>query len=82
MRIAQSLYEGVDLPGQGSVGLITYMRTDSLRLAPESIAMARKFIEKIMGRDFCQKNRINTFQKNVLKTPTKPSGPRTFVGAG
>ena len=34
MRIAQSLYEGVDLPGQGSVGLITYMRTDSLRLAP------------------------------------------------
>ena len=52
MRIAQSLYEGVDLPGQGSVGLITYMRTDSLRLAPESIAMARKFIEENYGKRF------------------------------
>ena len=37
MRIAQSLYEGVDIPGRGPVGLITYMRTDSLRLAPVAI---------------------------------------------
>ena len=44
MQLAQKLYEGVDLPGQGQTGLITYMRTDSVRLAPEAQEMARKFI--------------------------------------
>jgi len=47
MSIAQSLYEGVNLgQGQGNVGLITYMRTDSVRLAPESLSMARNYISK------------------------------------
>lgn len=44
MRIAQSLFEGVAVPGRGTTGLITYMRTDSLRLAPEAVSMARNFI--------------------------------------
>ncbi|WP_298029154.1 type I DNA topoisomerase [uncultured Dysosmobacter sp.] len=44
MAIAQQLYEGVDIEGEGSVGLITYMRTDSLRLSEEAIAAARSFI--------------------------------------
>lgn len=44
MRVAQSLFEGVAVPGRGTTGLITYMRTDSLRLAPEAIAMARNYI--------------------------------------
>lgn len=52
MRIAQSLYEGVDLPGHGPVGLITYMRTDSLRIAPEGISMARQYIEERYGDKF------------------------------
>jgi DNA topoisomerase-1 len=52
MRIAQSLYEGVDIPGKGPVGLITYMRTDSLRLAPEAIASSRKYIEEIIGSEY------------------------------
>lgn len=52
MRIAQSLYEGVELPGRGATGLITYMRTDSLRLAPEAISAARNFIEKAYGKAF------------------------------
>ena len=44
MRIAQQLYEGVDVPGEGSVGLITYMRTDSLNLSAEAVQAARGFI--------------------------------------
>ncbi|MDR1133619.1 MAG: type I DNA topoisomerase, partial [Synergistaceae bacterium] len=52
MRIAQSLYEGVEIPGRGPVGLITYMRTDSLRLAPEAIDASRAFIAKNMGSDY------------------------------
>ena len=44
MSIAQQLYEGVEIGGQGSVGLITYMRTDSLRLSEEALAAARDYI--------------------------------------
>ncbi|MBI3236301.1 MAG: type I DNA topoisomerase, partial [Chlamydiales bacterium] len=49
MGIAQGLYEGIDLGSDGSEGLITYMRTDSVRLAPEAIAAARKCILKEYG---------------------------------
>lgn len=49
MRVAQSLYEGIDLNGEGPVGLITYMRTDSTNLAPEAVAAARDYIEKQYG---------------------------------
>ncbi len=44
MAIAQQLYEGVDITGEGTVGLITYMRTDSLRLSEEALASAKEFI--------------------------------------
>ena len=49
MRIAQQLYEGVELGPEGSVGLITYMRTDSPRIAPEALAAARNYIEHKYG---------------------------------
>jgi DNA topoisomerase-1 len=49
MQIAQQLYEGIDLGGQGSVGLITYMRTDSTRVAAEAQAEARRYIEEKYG---------------------------------
>lgn len=52
MLLAQKLYEGVDLGGEGHVGLITYMRTDSTRIAAEAQAEARKFIEKTFGKDY------------------------------
>ncbi len=45
MQVAQQLYEGVDLGDEGSVGLITYMRTDSVRLSDEALQMARTFIQ-------------------------------------
>ena len=51
MRIAQQLYEGIDLTGEGPVGLITYMRTDSVNLAAEAVAEIREVIEKRFGKD-------------------------------
>ena len=52
MSIAQQLYEGVEIAGQGSVGLITYMRTDSLRLSDEAMAAAGSFIRERYGEDY------------------------------
>ncbi len=52
MSIAQQLYEGVDIAGEGTVGLITYMRTDSLRLSDEATAAARDFILGRYGKDY------------------------------
>ena len=49
MSIAQQLYEGVDVEGEGTLGLITYMRTDSLRIAPEALAEAADFIKARYG---------------------------------
>jgi DNA topoisomerase-1 len=52
MQIAQSLYEGVEIPGQGSVGLITYMRTDSTRISPVAIDAVRTYITEQIGKEF------------------------------
>ena len=52
MTIAQQLYEGVDVTGEGTVGLITYMRTDSLRLSEEALAAARSYIEGRYGKEY------------------------------
>ena len=52
MRIAQQLYEGIDVNGDGPVGLITYMRTDSVRVAPEAQAMASDFIQRSFGKEY------------------------------
>ncbi len=49
MRIAQALYEGVDIPGRGTIGLITYMRTDSLRISEEARAAANTYIKERFG---------------------------------
>jgi DNA topoisomerase-1 len=52
MRVAQQLYEGIDLGSMGSLGLITYMRTDSTHLSSEAIKEVRKYIEKHLGPDY------------------------------
>jgi DNA topoisomerase-1 len=52
MGVAQRLYEGVDVGTEGTTGLITYMRTDSPRVAPEAIAGAREWIEKHLGAKY------------------------------
>lgn len=56
MMLAQQLYEGVDLKGEGSVGLITYMRTDSTRLSAEATKAARNYIEKQFGENYLPKS--------------------------
>ena len=52
MRIAQQLYEGVDIKGQGTVGIITYLRTDSVRISEEADAAARTFIQENYGEEY------------------------------
>ena len=52
MRIAQQLYEGVDVKGRGSVGLITYLRTDSVRISEEANTSAVDYIEKQYGKQY------------------------------
>ena len=52
MMMAQNLYEGIELGSEGHVGLITYMRTDSTRIAGEAIAQAREFIQSEYGKEY------------------------------
>ena len=52
MAIAQQLYEGVDVEGEGTLGLITYMRTDSLRLSDEAMSAASDFIKRRYGKEY------------------------------
>lgn len=52
MKAAQELYEGVEIEGMGAVGLITYMRTDSLRISDEARGAAAKCIEEIYGKEY------------------------------
>ncbi len=52
MKAAQELYEGLDVEGYGTVGLITYMRTDSLRISDEAKAAAASYIENTYGKEY------------------------------
>ena len=52
MRLAQQLYEGVDIKGEGTVGLITYLRTDSTRVSEEAERMAQEYISKNYGEEY------------------------------
>ena len=60
MAIAQQLYEGVDIEGEGTVGLITYMRTDSLRLSEEALSAAKEFIVGRYGPAYAETHRYKT----------------------
>ena len=55
MAVAQQLYEGIDVGAEGSVGLITYMRTDSLSISPQAQKEARSYIEQRFGKDYVPK---------------------------
>ena len=52
MRIAQNLYEGVDVKGKGTIGLITYLRTDSTRISEEAVSVAKEFITEKYGAKY------------------------------
>lgn len=66
MSVAQQLYEGVDIKKMGSIGLITYMRTDSVRVSPEAQAEALKYIKEEFGDRYCPAQpRIYKGKKNI-----------------
>lgn len=63
MMLAQNLYEGVEIPGHGHVGLITYMRTDSTRISDEMIKQVRPYISETYGKDYLPA-KPNVFSKS------------------
>lgn len=65
IRIAQQLYEGVDIAGEGQHALITYIRTDSVRVSPDFAATALSFIAENYGKEYAPK------QRNIYKTNEK-----------
>ncbi|MBQ0043137.1 MAG: type I DNA topoisomerase [Lachnospiraceae bacterium] len=67
MRIAQQLYEGVDIKGQGTTGLITYLRTDSTRISEEAVAMSKEYIIKEYGEEYLGTHNAETTKKNAGK---------------
>ena len=60
MRIAQQLYEGVDVKGSGTIGLITYLRTDSTRISAEAEIKAREYIADVYGAEYASKTSITS----------------------
>ncbi len=75
MRIAQQLYEGIDIKGNGTVGLITYLRTDSTRISEEAAAMAESFIGSEYGKEYCSagNGRQNTARIQDAHEAIRPS---------
>lgn len=67
MRIAQQLYEGIDVKGSGTIGVITYLRTDSTRIADEADAAARAYIEEHYGKDYVAEGAIAGKQKGKIQ---------------
>jgi len=67
MKLAQELYEGVELGAEGQVGLITYMRTDSVNLSDDAVGAARAYIEQEFGEDYvpARANRYKTKAKGA-----------------
>ncbi|AQQ70788.1 DNA topoisomerase 1 [Limihaloglobus sulfuriphilus] len=85
MRLAQNLYEGIELGAMGSVGLITYMRSDSTYISPEAFNAARTFIGKEFGDEYVpEKPNFFTSAKNAQQAheairPTDPALSPEFV---
>jgi len=67
MFIAQQLYEGITLGNKGNIGLITYMRTDSVRVSDEAKTEAKKYIEEHYGKDFAKSSQNLRKGKNKIK---------------
>ena len=74
MMIAQRLYEGIELGEEGLVGLITYMRTDSTRVAPEAIQEVREYVGKEYGAAYLPELRIHIRRRRKRKRRTRLSG--------
>ena len=88
MRIAQQLYEGIDVPGEGSVGLITYMRTDSTHVSAEALTQVRQLIGQEFGPSYVP-DRPNFYAAaeraqeahEAIRPTSVTRKPRDLVGA-
>ncbi len=65
MMVSQQLYEGVEVKGQGTVGLVTYIRTDSVRISAEAKAMAKQYIEDNFGSRYAANNIYTNKKKDI-----------------
>ena len=77
MKAAQELYEGVEVPGMGAGGLITYMRTDSLRISDEAKAAAAGLIKELYGEDYLPEKPRNFRSKNNAQDAHEAIRPTT-----
>jgi len=86
MRIAQSLYEGIELGDEGSVGLITYMRTDSVRISDDAEKAVREYIRGCYGKEYCPetarkyKSKKRAQEAHEAIRPALPLRPPSDVG--
>ena len=67
MRVAQQLYEGIDIKGEGTIGIITYLRTDSTRIADEAVATAKDYITENYGKDYARTDVVEEKSKSSKK---------------
>lgn len=65
MMVAQQLYEGVEVKGHGTVGLVTYIRTDSVRISDEAKAAARSYIQENFGQNYIGNNVFSNKKKDI-----------------
>lgn len=85
MSVAQQLYEGIDMGKEGTEGLITYMRTDSVQIAPEALSQAREHIESNFGKEYLPEHPIVYKSKKTAQEaheairPTNLSHPPEMV---
>lgn len=78
MRIAQQLYEGIDVKGSGTIGVITYLRTDSTRISEEADAAARAYITENYGAEYAAAGEANKRLRRRYRTRMRQSDRRTF----
>lgn len=71
MKIAQSLYEGINIGEEGTVGLISYMRTDSTRLSSNIVAEAKSYIVKNFGKEYSNGGSTYSKVKRALRMLTR-----------
>lgn len=75
MMLAQGLYEGKEMGKEGSVGLITYMRTDSTRVSEDALAEVRGMVAERYGKEYLPARPIYISPRRTRRMPTKPFGP-------
>lgn len=78
MRLAQQLYEGVDVKGHGTIGLISYLRTDSIRVSEEADAAAKRFVAKNYGAEFVIETEVKKIEKKKIQDAHEAIRP-TYV---